>query len=307
VVGTANAAAAGWGNLGGGVTQMAMPLLFSAFLSLGVGAWWGWRLAMAVPGAALFLTGIAYYFLTEDTPDGDFAKLRAKGAMESASRAGGAFREACRDPRVWALAVLYGSCFGMELTIDNVAALYFVDYFHLTLKMAGLVASSFGMMNIFARALGGIVSERCNRRWGLRGRTLLLAGTIGAEGLALMLFSQARWLPFAIGSMMLAGLFVKMSNGATYAVVPFVNKRALGAVAGIVGAGGNLSAMLAGFLFKTARLSWPQAFLILGVLVTASSLLVFLVRFSTADERTARLEMEARLAGEMTLAPAGGD
>src|ERR1700694_1495594 len=52
VVGTANATAAGWGNLGGGVTQMVMPLLFAGFLSLGVGSWWGWRLAMMVPGAA---------------------------------------------------------------------------------------------------------------------------------------------------------------------------------------------------------------------------------------------------------------
>ena len=304
VVGTANAAAAGWGNLGGGVTQMVMPLLFSAFLSLGVGAWWGWRLAMAVPGAALFLTGIAYYFLTEDTPEGNFGPLRAAGTVEPVARATGAFREACRDPRVWALAVLYGACFGIELTIDNVAALYFVDSFRLTLKTAGLVAGSFGMMNLFARALGGIVSDRCNRRWGLRGRTLLLAATIAAEGLALMLFSQARWLPFAIASMMLAGLFVKMSNGATYSIVPFVNQRALGAVAGIVGAGGNLAAMLAGFLFKS-RLAWPQAFLILGALVTAASLLVFLVRFSPADERTARQEMEARLSAEMALASAG--
>lgn len=307
VVGTANAAAAGWGNLGGGVTQMAMPLLFSAFLSLGVSAWWGWRLAMAVPGVALFLIGIAYFFWTEDTPDGDFQKLRDAGALASGSRAGSAFLEACRDGRVWALAILYGSCFGMELTIDNVAALYFVDYFHLTMKIAGVVASSFGMMNLFARALGGVVSDRCNRRWGLRGRIMLLTCTIAAEGLALMLFSQVRWLPFAIGSMMLAGLFVKMSNGATYAVVPFVNLRALGAVAGIVGAGGNCAAVLAGFLFKTDRLTWPQAFLILGVLVAASSSLALLVRFSTADERSARQDLEAGLAGEFASATASAD
>jgi NNP family nitrate/nitrite transporter-like MFS transporter len=154
---------------------------------------------------------------------------------------------------VWALAVLYASSFGIELTIDNVAALYFTDYFHLTLTMAGVVAGSFGTMNLFARALGGIVSDRCNRRWGLLGRTRLLGATICAEGLAMILFSQMRWLPLAIASMMLTGLFVKMSNGANYALVPFVNKRALGAVAGIVGAGGNLGAVLAGFLFKTPR------------------------------------------------------
>ena len=155
------------------------------------------------------------------------------------------------------------------------------------------------MMNLFARALGGIVSDRCNRTWGLRGRVTLLGCTIGAEGLALMLFSRMSWLPLAIGSMMLAGLFVKMSNGATYSIVPFVNKRALGAVAGIVGAGGNVGAVLAGFLFKTSSLTWPQALLLLGALVTLCSSLVILVRFSGGDERLARQEMEARLAAHM--------
>jgi NNP family nitrate/nitrite transporter-like MFS transporter len=309
IVGTANAATAGWGNLGGGVTQMAMPLLFSAFLSLGTGAWWGWRLAMLVAGAALLLTGIAYYFLTEDTPDGDFQELRAAGALEHPSRAFGAFSHAGRDPRVWALAVLYGASFGMELTIDNVAALYFTDTFHLSLAMAGIVASSFGMMNLFARALGGIVSDRCSRRRGLRGRALLLGGAIAAEGLAMILFSQMRWLPLAIATMMLTGLFVKMSNGANYAVVPFIHKRALGAVAGIVGAGGNLGAVLAGFLFKTPALTYSQAFLILGCLITVSSALSLAISFSHQDELAAKQEIEARLAGQFTFAaaPATGD
>src|SRR5579872_5554237 len=74
IVGTANAAAAGWGNLGGGVTQIVMPLLFAGFVSLGAGAWWGWRMAMFIPGAMMFVAGIAYYKLTQDTADGDFAE-----------------------------------------------------------------------------------------------------------------------------------------------------------------------------------------------------------------------------------------
>jgi len=104
--------------------------------------------------------------------------------------------------------------------------------------------------------------------------------------------------------MMLTGLFVKMSNGATYSIVPFVNQRALGAVAGIVGAGGNVGAVLAGFLFKTSSLTWPQALLILGMLVTICSTLVFAVRFSEEDERSAREEMHARLTGELVAAGA---
>src|SRR5580692_1731360 len=75
VVGTANATTAGWGNLGGGVTQFAMPLLFGAFMSYGAGTWWSWRLAMLTAGIALLLTGIAYYFLTQDTADGDWKTL----------------------------------------------------------------------------------------------------------------------------------------------------------------------------------------------------------------------------------------
>src|ERR1017187_1390401 len=90
IVGAANATAAGWGNLGGGVTQMVMPLLFAGFLNLGAGQWWSWRLAMAVPGIALFLTGIAYYLLTKDTADGDFSELRARGQLEGRSAASGA-------------------------------------------------------------------------------------------------------------------------------------------------------------------------------------------------------------------------
>ena len=80
--------------------------------------------------------------------------------------------------------------------------------------------------------------------------------------------------------MMLTGLFVKMSNGANYAIVPFVNPRALGAVAGIVGAGGNLGAVLAGFLFRTSALSYSQALLILGAVVAACSLAIFALRFT---------------------------
>ena len=93
--------------------------------------------------------------------------------------------------------------------------------------------------------------------------------------------------------MMLMGLFVKMSNGANYSVVPFVNKRALGAVAGIVGAGGNLGAVLAGFLFKAPSLTYSQALMILGTIVAASSVAAFAVRFKEKDATPLAMETAA--------------
>ena len=114
------------------------------------------------------------------------------------------------------------------------------------------------------------------------------------EGLSMMLFSRMEALPLAVAAMMFTGLFVKMSNGANYSIVPFVNKRAIGTVAGIVGAGGNVGAVLAGFLFKSPNLTYPQAFLILGGVIFLTSVCVLAVRFSETDERAAQQEMGSK-------------
>jgi len=79
-----------------------------------------------------------------------------------------------------------------------------------------------------------------------------------------------------------------------------VNKKALGAVSGIVGAGGNAGAFAAGFLFKTEPGYWPRALLILGAAVTASSLLVLTVRFAAQESGTAAESREAALEPAMT-------
>lgn len=287
-VGTANATAAGWGNLGGGVTQLVMPLLFGLFVgTIGLATATGWRLAMIVVGALCALTGVAYFFLTQDTPEGNYRELRAAGRMEKKEAMRGAFLEACQDRRVWALALIYGACFGMELTIDNIAVLYFLDYFDffkqlepaVALKYAGLIAAMFGGMNLFARAVGGYVADKCGNRWGFDGRVKWLFVALFGEGIGLMLFSQATTLTLAIPLMITFAMFVKMSNGATYAVVPFINRRALGAVSGIVGAGGNVGAVTLGFLFKSESIDWHTALLIAGMAVTCISFASFLISY----------------------------
>ncbi len=292
-VGTANAAAAGWGNLGGGVTQMAMPMILGVILNLGVSQSLGWRLSMVIPGMALFIMGILYYRLTKDYPEGNLSELKAKGLIPEKSKTRGNFLAAIRDRRVWALFGIYGACFGIELTIDNIAALYFTDQFHLSIGQAGIVAGLFGLMNIFARALGGIISDHCAIERGLRGRVLFLGTVLFWEGIGLIIFSRMTILPLAITAMMLTGLFVKMANGATYSVVPFVNKKALGAVAGIVGAGGNVGAVLFGFFFRMEGVSYSMALFYLGIIVIFSSLFSLMVRFSQQEEKEVRIEFDA--------------
>ena len=300
VVGTANATTAGWGNLGGGVTQMAMPLVLAGIVGLGVGEALGWRFAMVVPGAALLLMGVAYYRFTEDTPDGPHRLAQTSTADKRS-----AFMEVAKDHRVWALFLVYGACFGIELTMHNIAALYYHDRFGLSIAAAGLIAGLFGLMNLFARTLGGMLSDRAGLRFGLRGRIIFLGMALLLEGIALAVFSQMAVLAVAVLSMIIFSLFVQMAEGATYSVVPFVNRRALGTVAGIVGAGGNAGAVAAGFLFRIESLPTEQALLYLGAAVTSMSILVLVVRFSPEREAEERIAMERALGRRaIAVAPA---
>jgi NNP family nitrate/nitrite transporter-like MFS transporter len=121
------------------------------------------------------------------------------------------------------------------------------------------------------------------RRWGLPARAKWLFFVLFAEGLLLLLFSQMRGLYSAIAALMVCGVFVHMAAGATFAVVPFINRKALGSVSGIVGAGGNAGAVLSGLLFKSEALSWPGAFFILGTVVTLGSFATLFIT-EQADE-----------------------
>ncbi|WP_051720066.1 NarK family nitrate/nitrite MFS transporter [Anditalea andensis] len=307
VVGTANATTAGWGNLGGGVTQMVMPLIFALFVSLGFLDQQAWRYAMIVPGVAMILCGILYYRWTTDFPEGNLKDLLQSDPafLKRKNDSKGAFKTALKDRRVWALFLIYGACFGVELTINNIAAIYYHDYFNLDLKTAGLIAGLFGLMNIFARSTGGFLGDKAGLKWGLKGRVWLMGSILFLEGIALMVFSQMTLLPLAIGTMIVFSLFVQMAEGATYSVVPFINKKAIGVVSGIVGAGGNAGAVMAGFLFKMENLSYAEGLSILGLVVTGISVLSLIVRFSEADEKVAEVELKNSLEDKaMELSPA---
>ena len=277
IVGTANATAAGWGNMGGGVTLMVMPLIFTTLVGAGYVSAQAWRYSMVVPGIALFIMAFVYFFFTKDTPTGNrsLANEDLSNKQEKVS-----FWSACADYRVWILFLAYAACFGIEITIDNIASLYFVDNFHLGLKEAGLIAGLFGLMNIFARALGGIFGDMAGKRNGLKGRILILGIFLLCEGLGIMLFSSMNSLPWAIAAMLLFALFLKMSNGATYSVVPFINKKAVGVVSGVVGAGGNVGAVMAGFLFKSSEISYRESLFIIGIVVIAVSVISILLSLS---------------------------
>ena len=281
VVGTANAAAAGWGNAGGGAAQALMPLLLGAVVMLGVSEALSWRVALVVPGVLMIVMAFVYWRHTQDCPDGNYDDLRKAGTLPEGSGKGGwaSFAAGCRNHRAWLLFVTYGACFGIEIFIHNIAAVYYVEHYGLSLGAAGLAAGSFGLLALFARALGGWVSDRAARAGTLNSRITVLFVLMIGEGLGLLWFANADAVSFAVIAMLIFGLFTHMACGATYALVPFVAPKALGGVAGIVGAGGNVGAVAAGFLMKGTG-DVRQTLMILSVLVLASSICAIAARFT---------------------------
>ncbi len=308
-VGTANAITAGWGNSGAGAAHFLMPLFFAAVVSLVGSEAMAWRYAMGIPGVVLLVMGVTYFLFTQDTPDGNFKDLRAAGKMPPRKQAAGTFKEAARDPLVWILFLIYGACFGIELVIDSNVALYLKDYFEMNILTAGIIGGLFGAMGVFARPLGGYIADRVSVSHGLRGRVRWLFVALFFEGIVLMTFSQMESTAAIIGLLASTGMFVHMCCGATYAVVPFINHRATGAVSGIVGAGGNAMAVMLMFLFKqnVSGLLWPTAFLIMGAAVVTISFAAFTVRFPETVEsefRMAQQEALARRRARRDLMPA---
>lgn len=276
IVGTANATAAGWGNLGGGVTNALMPQIVKGLKKGGMTQDKAWRVSQTIPASALLLTGIASFFLTDDCPDGNYGDLHKEGTKTKTNPFISMYR-AAKNYRVWVLFLNYGACFGVELVMNGNLATYFQDEFDSSESSAGLIAGLFGLMNLFARALGGIISDLMSKRFGMRGRLWAFFIVLFCEGIALAVFSKIKVIGAALPVLVIFSLFVQMSEGATFGIVPFVDPEATGAISGIVGAGGNVGAVIGNFLLKP---DGPRdGFLYISFVVLVSSLFIALIHF----------------------------
>lgn len=312
VVGTANATSAGWGNLGGGANRLGMPLIAAAVVSFGVADANAWRYSMVIAGVAVFLMGLVYYFFTQDTPEGNFKDLRASGETVTTKKDQVGFSTVIKDYRTWILFVIYAASFGIELTVYGTMDDYLQNTFQLERVTAGNIVLSFALMNIFARTLGGFFGDKFGKLKGLRGRVLFLSAILSLEGIMLVTFSATTSIILGIVFLILFSLTVQMAEGATFSVVPFINKKAIGSVSGIVGAGGNVGAFLAALLLKSksavaekaalvsnqglgedimksaqsaaASSAVSSGYFIIGFVVVLTGILALAIRFSTKEE-----------------------
>lgn len=149
--------------------------------------------------------------------------------------------------------------FGTELAVVSMLALFYVDWFELPKITAALLAGIYPFINLVARPGGGWISDKIGRRL-----TLLIAFSgITASFLFLGLVDKTWSIWMVVGLTIIGGIFSKAGSGAVYAMVPLVKRRMTGQIAGMVGAFGNVGAVI--FLTVNSLVSYDQFFLFIGI------------------------------------------
>jgi NNP family nitrate/nitrite transporter-like MFS transporter len=176
---------------------------------------------------------------------------------------------------IGALNSTYFANFGAELAIVSMLPMFFYQVFStllnsageriVTLELAGVVAGSFAVINLVARPLGGLLSDKM----GNRKKTMLLymggivvgfflmaiiaqygpVDSTTGEPTLIPLYNTVTWLVISIVITMFASFFVQGAEGATFAMIPTIKRDMTGRIAGMAGAYGNVGAVFYLFLY----------------------------------------------------------
>ena len=160
---------------------------------------------------------------------------------------------------VAALNTTYFANFGAELAVVSMLPMFFEQTWGLTPTTAGLIAASFAFVNLVARPMGGLVSDRFGNR-----RFVMLAYMFGIGiGFVLMGLMNSKWPLFiAVAITVACSMFVQGAEGATFGIIPSIKRRITGQISGMAGAYGNVGAVVYLTLFTFVTPS--QFFLIIA-------------------------------------------
>jgi nitrate/nitrite transporter NarK len=178
---------------------------------------------------------------------------------------------------VAALNTTYFANFGAELAVVSMLPMFFEGIFNFTPQMAGFVAMSFAFVNLFARPLGGYLSDKMGSRKNtmlmyMVGITLgfFLMGLIArydgqddaGNTLLAPMFDGSWWIVVSVLITMFCSMFVQGAEGATFAMIPSIKKELTGRIAGMAGAYGNVGAV--SYLFILSMVDSKTFFFILA-------------------------------------------
>lgn len=169
---------------------------------------------------------------------------------------------------VAALNSTYFANFGAELAVVSMLPMFFELTFRnlkngdgnfiMTATLAGMIAASFAFVNLVARPLGGLLSDKMASRkktmltymvgiaFGFLGMSFIAKyGPVAADGAKTLvpMFEGIWWIVVAVIITIMCSMFVQGAEGATFAIIPMIHKPQTGQIAGMAGAYGNVGAV----------------------------------------------------------------
>jgi len=149
--------------------------------------------------------------------------------------------------------------FGTELAVVSMLAMFYVEWFDIPKVTAALLAGIYPFINLVARPGGGWISDKIGRKL-----TLIIVFAGITAGFLLLGFVDKSWsIPLVVGVTIIAGIFSKAGSGAVYAMVPLVQRRMTGQIAGMAGAFGNVGAVM--FLTVNSLVDYNEFFMFIGI------------------------------------------
>ncbi|EIK46838.1 nitrite transporter subfamily [Cellvibrio sp. BR] len=164
------------------------------------------------------------------------------------------------------LSLAYAVTFGSELAVVSMLPLFFQHTFAVPVALAGVFGACFAAVDIGSCPSGGWISDKFGRKKSL---VILLIGA--ALGFFVMSMINSDWpIALAVAAMMCCSFFLGSAAGCVFAVVPLIRRSLTGQIAGIVGAYGNIGAVV--FLTIFSFVSTPVFFLTIAAAIAITAL-----------------------------------
>lgn len=236
----------------GGSTQLGAawglyvpPLIYAA---------WGWRAVYLVQAVGAGVVGLAWLSWSKPTP----ARARRVG-----------LRHVVTHASLWLLALVYTEMFGLAFVLGNWTSTMFVHDWRISIVLAGTLGSTFLLVGIVARPLGGVLVSRS-----MIGPRRLIVLSLLTSGIALAIMS-AYAVPLAgmVALLVLIGIAANLPYagimGSISSLVPAAPGAAVGVVNTVTLSLMSLQTFAVGRLFKLTG-NFRLALLVLaGVTLTA--------------------------------------
>jgi MFS transporter, NNP family, nitrate/nitrite transporter len=173
--------------------------------------------------------------------------------------------------QVTILSLAYAVTFGSELAVVSMLPLFFKNVFLVPVALAGIFGACFAATDIISCPSGGWISDKFGRK-----KSLIILLFLAAGGFFTMSHITASWpIELAVATMMLSSFFLGSAAGCVFAVVPLIRRSLTGQIAGIVGAYGNIGAVV--FLTVFSFVSTPAFFITIASSIFVAALTALLL------------------------------